>query len=29
MMDKIRNARTGKKKQAPQVKPGKYLPKWT
>ena len=27
MMDKIRNARTGKKKQAPQVKPGKYLPK--
>jgi hypothetical protein len=27
MMDKIRAARTGKKKQAPQVKPGKYLPK--
>jgi hypothetical protein len=26
MMDKIRKARTGKKKQAPQVKAGKYLP---
>jgi hypothetical protein len=27
MMDKIRKARTGKKKQAPQVKAEKYLPK--
>jgi hypothetical protein len=27
MMDKIRSARTGKKKQAPEVKPEKYLPK--
>lgn len=27
MMDKIRSARTGKKKQAPDVKPEKYLPK--
>ena len=27
MMDKIRAARTGKKKQAPAVKAGKYLPK--
>lgn len=27
MMDKIRRARTGKKKQAPDVKPEKYLPK--
>ena len=27
MMDKIRQARTGKKKQAPDVKPEKYLPK--
>jgi len=26
MMDKIRQARTGKKKQAPAVKAGKYLP---
>jgi hypothetical protein len=26
MMNKIRKARTGKKKQAPQVKAGKYLP---
>ena len=27
MMDRIRQARTGKKKQAPQVKADKYLPK--
>jgi hypothetical protein len=27
MMDKIRMARTGKKKQAPAVKPKKYMPK--
>jgi hypothetical protein len=26
MMDKIRKARTGKKKQAPEVKTEKYLP---
>jgi hypothetical protein len=26
MMDKIRKARTGKKKQAPEVKTNKYLP---
>jgi hypothetical protein len=29
MMDKIRSARTGKKKQAPEVKTEKYLPAWT
>jgi hypothetical protein len=29
MMDKIRRARTGKKKQAPEVKADKYLPRWT
>jgi hypothetical protein len=27
MMDNIRRARTGRKKQAPAVKPEKYLPK--
>jgi hypothetical protein len=28
MMDKIRKARTGKKKQAPAVKADKYMPVW-
>jgi len=27
MMDNIRRARTGRKKQAPEVKADKYLPK--
>jgi hypothetical protein len=28
MMDKVRTARTGKKKQAPAVKASKYMPAW-
>jgi hypothetical protein len=28
MMDKVRKARTGKKKQAPAVKASKYMPAW-
>jgi hypothetical protein len=28
MMDKIRKARTGKKKQAPAVKASRYMPAW-
>jgi hypothetical protein len=28
MMDKIRQARTGKKAQGKQINPNKYLPAW-
>jgi hypothetical protein len=28
MMDKIRRARTGKKKQAPAVKADRFMPAW-
>jgi hypothetical protein len=28
MMDKVRKARTGSKKQGKQIKPAKYMPAW-
>jgi ribosomal protein L39E len=28
MMDNVRKARTGKKKQAPAVKANRFIPKW-